>query len=69
VLEKASQARLFSFFEGLSHDEMTAKITEVEDLAKGFDKTSEAAMDAKFMLRHMRRIRMERLLSSKRVVQ
>lgn len=68
MLTKAEQWKMFETFNATPDEELDKKIERVEALQKQFDKESEAAMDAKFMLRHMRRIRAERLLSISKVV-
>lgn len=68
MLTKAEQWKMFEAFHATPDKELDEKIERVEALQKRFDKESEAAMDAKFMLRHMRRIRAERLLSISKVV-
>lgn len=65
MLERAFQARFFSQVEVLTDDELDLKIQEVERLSTTFVKGTEASHDGRFLLRHMRRIRMERLLNSK----
>lgn len=52
---------MFTCFESISDEELASKIQQVERLQRSFDPKSEASMDAKFMLRHMRRIHAQRL--------
>ena len=67
MLEKAFQKRFFESIEDLSEVDLGQKIEAVQTASKGFERGSEAALDAKFMMRHMRRIRAERLFSHKAV--
>jgi predicted ABC-type ATPase len=67
MLDKAFQRAFFNQVETLTGDELDRKIEAVQTTSKAFDQGSEAAADAKFMLRHMRRIRMEKVLGQKPV--
>lgn len=60
MLEKASQRRFFDRVEASSDEELDLMIEKTQQLAKTFAKGSEAEADAKFMKRHMLRIRAER---------
>lgn len=68
MLDRQFQARFFQQLDGLTDAELDQKIQEVERLSKSFGKGSEASLDGRFILRHMRRTRMERLLSTKPAV-
>lgn len=65
MLEKAFQKRFFQQLEDLTDQELELKIEEVQKASQSFDRSCEAAADSRFMLRHMRRIRTERLFSQK----
>lgn len=67
-LDKAFQRSFFGQVEALTGAELDAKIETIQTVSKSFDKGSEAAADAKFMLRHMRRIRLEMAMGQKPVV-
>ena len=60
MLDKAFMVRLFDQIESSSDDELISKIDAVERVARSFPKGSEALMDARFMLKHMRRHLLER---------
>ena len=60
MLEKAFLVRLFDQIESSSDDELIEKIDAVERVARTFPKGSEAQLDARFMLKHMRRHLLER---------
>lgn len=63
MLDKAFQRRFFEQATELNTTELDQRIEQVQALAKTFSKGSEAALDSRFLLRHMRRIRAERLFS------
>lgn len=65
MLEKQFQRTFFSQLDAMSVDEISQKIEAVETASKSFDRLSEAGRDSRFMLRHMRRIRVERLMQVK----
>lgn len=60
MLEKAFMIRLFEQIESDSDQELSDKIEAVERVSKSFPKGSEALLDARFMLKHMRRQMLER---------
>lgn len=60
MLDKAFLRRFFDQLEALNDADLQAKIGQVEAAAKSFTKGSEAAADARFMLRHLRRELLER---------
>jgi hypothetical protein len=60
MLDKAFMARLFDQIESSSDEQLIEKINAVESVARTFPKGSEALMDARFMLKHMRRHLLER---------
>lgn len=60
MLDKAFMVRLFDQIESSSDDQLMEKIDAVERIARTFPKGSEAQMDARFMLKHMRRHLLER---------
>ncbi len=63
MLEKAFQRVFFEKVTALTDQALEAKIEEVQKTSKQFDRGTEAASDSRFMLRHMRRIRTERLFT------
>jgi len=67
MLDKAFQRNFFGQVEALTGEELDKKIEAIQNVSKTFDKGSEAAADAKFMLRHLRRIRMEKVMGQKPV--
>lgn len=67
MLEKAFQRKFFESIESLTEAQLDEKIEAVQAAEKTFDRGTEASMDAKFMMRHMRRIRAERLFSQSAV--
>lgn len=60
MLDKAFMIRLFEQIESDSDEELSNKIEAVERVSKSFPKGSEALLDARFMLKHMRRQLLER---------
>ncbi len=60
MLDKAFMVRLFDQIESSTDDELISKIDAVERVSRSFPKGSEALMDARFMLKHMRRHLLER---------
>lgn len=60
MLDKAFMVRLFDQIESSSDDQLMEKIDAVERIERTFPKGSEAQMDARFMLKHMRRHLLER---------
>jgi hypothetical protein len=60
MLDKAFMARLFDQIESSSDEQLIEKIDAVERVARSFPKGSEALVDARFMLKHMRRHLLER---------
>lgn len=60
MLDKAFMTRLFDQIEASSDAELADKIETVERLMKSFPKGCEAFLDARFMLKHMRRTLLER---------
>lgn len=67
MLDKAFKRAFFNQIEPLSGEDLDKKIEEVLNASKHFDVESEGASDAKFMLRHLRRIRAEKMFASKPV--
>lgn len=63
MLEKSFQAKFFAQVTGMTPEVLSEKIEAVEKTAKHFDRGTEASSDSFFMLRHMRRIRMEMMFS------
>ncbi len=61
MLEKAFIRRMFDVIEQASDEVLAEKEAAIAKHASTFPKNSEAAMDARFMLRHIRRERAERL--------
>lgn len=62
MLDKAFMVRLFDQIESSTDDELISKIDAVERVSRSFPKGSEGLMDARFMLKHMRRHLLERQL-------
>lgn len=60
MLEKAFMVRLFEQIESSTDDQLIEKIDAVERVSRTFPKGSEASLDARFMLKHMRRHLLER---------
>jgi hypothetical protein len=54
----------FERIESSSDEELDEKIAQVETLMKALSRGSEAAMDAWFLLRHLRREKLGRLFKS-----
>jgi ribosomal 50S subunit-associated protein YjgA (DUF615 family) len=61
MLDRAFMNRMFDQIEQASDEELAEKEAAIAKYAATFPKNSEAAMDARFMLRHVRRERAERL--------
>lgn len=55
MLDRAFMNRMFDQIESSSDDELAEKERSIARHAANFPKGSEALMDAKFMLRHVRR--------------
>lgn len=70
MLDRQFQKTFFQKLDQMTLSELSAKVEEVETLTKSFSHGTEAALDAKFMLRHLRRIRMDKLMmdDSQRIV-
>lgn len=60
MLDKAFMRRFFDQTESLKDDDLAEKIEQVEKARRTFPKGSEAAADARFMLRHLRRESLQR---------
>lgn len=60
MIDKAFMVRLFDQIESSTDEQLIAKIDAVERVSRGFPKGSEAQLDARFMLKHMRRHLLER---------
>lgn len=59
MLDKAFIRRFFDQIEACSAEELDKKIAEVEKVKSMCPKGSEAYQDARFMLRHMYRMRLD----------
>lgn len=68
MLDKAFQRTFFTQLGALTDEQLKAKMVAVSTAALTFEKGSEAAADARFMMRHMRREQGERLFNGKPVV-
>ena len=60
MLDKAFLRAFFDQIDSSSDEAMQTKIDQVVTASKGFPKGSEAAQDARFLLRHLRREMLER---------
>ena len=60
MLDRAFLRAFFTQLEESSDESVQAKIDQVISASKGFPKGSEAAQDARFLLRHLRREMLER---------
>ncbi len=60
MLDRAFLRAFFTQLEESSDESVQAKIEQVISASKGFPKGSEAAQDARFLLRHLRREMLER---------
>lgn len=60
MLDKEFLRPFFNQLEAFSDDQLTAKIEATETLAKSFQAKSEAALDARFLLKHLRREALQR---------
>lgn len=65
MLDRAFQAKFFGQIDALTDAELDEKIETVQTVSLTFNRETEAAADSKFMLRHLRRIRGERLFGQK----
>lgn len=61
MLDRAFQRRFFNLIDEMTDAQLDERIEAVQIASKDFVRGTEAASDSYFMLRHMRRIRTERL--------
>ncbi len=64
MLDRQFLARFFPQIEAFTEAELEEKIEHVERLMKTLNRGTEAALDAKFLLRHLRREKLDRLFRS-----
>lgn len=60
MLDKAFLRGFFDQIDSSSDEELESKIKQVETAARSFPKGSEASMDARYVLRHLRREMLQR---------
>jgi hypothetical protein len=60
MLDRAFLRRFFDQLDESSDEQLAAKIAQVEKAMRSFPKGSEALMDSRFVLRHLRRELFER---------
>lgn len=63
MLDRAFMGRFFNQLEALTDEELQEKESAIETHMRTFSKGSEAHADARFMLKHIRRARLERLFT------
>ncbi len=62
MLDRAFLRNFFDQLDASTDEQLAAKIDQVEKAMRSFPKGSEALMDARFVLRHLRRELLERQL-------
>lgn len=64
MLDRAFLKAFFEKLEAYTVDELQTKIDEVEKVRKATSRGSEAHLDARFLLKHLRREQLARLLNA-----